>query len=427
MTEVREPDSRIELKPAEESRQTLVSRALAPIRWAKGREVAPLGTENVGMRLRDPLELAPKRKFNILRWSFVAIVVLPILISGVYLYAFASDIYVSETRFAVLHVDSSSKEGSKSEASSSPLMGGANLGGQDSEIVASYIHSPSIIADLASSVDVRAIFSRSEADFWARLPKDASAEDLSTYWNKMISVYIESSSGIITVSASAFRRDDSQVLAQAILESCRKLVNSMSQKIRDDLSGQAEDEVRRSEGEVRFALADLTAFRNSQHLIDPIKQATSTSMLISGLMTERIELETTLFIAQRAQGPDAPGLSLKRDRLESINKQIKQLQDQIAGNAGSENMATTLAAFEELEIKRQFAERMYGFARDGVERARLAAQQKSIYLAAFVRPSLPQDFTYPVRGTDLGLIALVGLMTWLSGLTITASILDHRL
>ena len=432
MTDVREQEPRIELKLAEESRQTLVSRALAPIRRATGREVLPARDESpardVALRMRDPLDLERKPKFNLLRWSFAIVVILPTIVSGLYLFVMASNIYVSETRFAILQVEQPKGKSSGSETGSPLTGGGANLGGQDAEIVANFIHSPAIIQDVSRNVDVRAIFSRPEADYWARLSKNASTEELTTFWNKMISVYIESTSGIVSVSASSFRREDSLALADAILESSKNLVNSMSQKIRDDASSQAAEEVRRSESEVRFALADLTAFRNSQHLIDPVKEATSTATLIGALMAERIEIETSLFIAKRAQGPDAPGLALKRDKLESINQQIKQLQDQVAGTSeSSKNLANTLAAFEELEIKRQFAERMYGFARDGVERARMTAQQKSIYLAPFVPPSLPQDYMFPLRGTDFSLIALASLMCWLSGLTISASILDHRL
>ena len=51
----------------------------------------------------------------------------------------------------------------------------------------------------------------------------------------------------------------------------------------------------------------------------------------------------------------------------------------------------------------------------------------SIYLAVFMPPTLPQDYTYPNRYTTLMLVSLTAVMTWISGATITASILDHRL
>ena len=63
----------------------------------------------------------------------------------------------------------------------------------------------------------------------------------------------------------------------------------------------------------------------------------------------------------------------------------------------------------------------------GLERARLASIRQSIYLAVFVPPTLPQDFSYPERYVDLFFVLLVSFMTWSSGAVITASVLDHRL
>ena len=71
------------------------------------------------------------------------------------------------------------------------------------------------------------------------------------------------------------------------------------------------------------------------------------------------------------------------------------------GKEISKNLAATLSQFEQLELRRQFSERMYGFARDGVERARIAAERQQIYLATFAPPSLPQDYSYPAAGDRL--------------------------
>jgi Capsule polysaccharide export protein len=308
------------------------------------------------------------------------------------------------------------------------LTGNHNLGGEDAEIVANYIHSRAIIDDVSRSVDVRGIFQRPEADFYARLKTNASAEDLLDYWNQMVTVYIEASSGIVTLSVSAFRREDSLLLAKAILKSSDTLVNSLSRKVRADAMKTAEEEVRRSDGEVRFALANLTSFRNSHRIIDPVQSSENTGKLLMQLLSDKIETEGTLYVAERTQGANAPGVSSIRAKLDSINQHVADLQDQMAGKKQvSRNLAATLAEFESLELKEKFAERMYGFARDGVERARVAAIRQTVYLAVFVQPSLPQEFTYPQRTTNFFLFAAAALVLWVCGVTVTASILDHRL
>ena len=386
-------------------------------------------------RLPEPAVAMPRQPFPIIRWSFALVVLLPSLAFGLYLFFVACDQYVAEARFAVRPADpiaggdTADVEPSKGQAGgASYLMGGENLGGENAEIVANYIHSRAIVDDVSRTLDVRAIFRRPEADLSTRLAESASAEDLAAYWNRMVSVYIEASSGIVTLSVSTFRRADAVTLANAILKSSDALVNSLSNKIRTDAMKTAEDEVRRSDGEVRFALATLTTFRNAHHLIDPVQTSEAAGKLLLQLLSDKIETEAALYVTQRTRGPDAPGINAVRARLDSISQHITTLQDQMAGDRHvSQNLAATLAQFADLELKTQFAERMYGFARDGVERARVAAIRQTVYLAVFVPPSLPQDATYPLRAKDLLLFGLACLMVWICGVTITASILDHRL
>ena len=409
--------------------------------------VRPAGMERRGeIDLRGDLATAtrPKRRFGLGGWSFIAIVVLPILAAGMYFFAVARDQYTAEASFAVRQAESfgtSDLSGGGSgggagggTSSAQPvttgsIIGGtANLGGQDSEIVANYIHSRAIIDALSQSIDVRAIFQRPEADFWARLPDHASEEDLTKYWNKMVSVYIQASSGIVTVSVSAFRRDDALTLVNGVLKASEQLVNTLSDKIRADAMRTAENEVRTGEGQVRFALAQLMEFRNAKHLIDPVKSSQANSKLLQQLLLDKIDAESQLFIAQKTTGVDAPGLNSLKAKLDSINMHVTDLKDQMAGNKEvSTNLAATISQFEQLELNKQFAERMYGFARDGVERARIASERQQIYLATFVPPTLPQDSSYPLRWTDFLLIALGAIMFWICCVTITASIKDHRL
>ena len=466
MTDVRDRDPPIDLK-AEPDATPVRMPAVSPLQIAelkvpevpgpgtltpaaRGKDLGP--ANRTGIEARDDADLRgglvsatrPKRRSWLGGWIFVAIVVLPTLAAGVYFFAIARDQYTAEASFAVRQAESFSTSdlsgggsaggaqggtaGAQPVTAGSIIGGTANLGGQDAEIVANYIHSRAIIDALSQSIDVRAIYRRPEADFWARLPDNASEEELTSYWNKMVSVYIQASSGIVTVSVSAFRRDDALTLANGVLKASEQLVNALSDKIRADAMRTAENEVRLSEGQVRFALAQLMDFRNAKHLIDPVKSSQANSKLLQQLLIDKIDAEGQLFVAQKTTGADAPGLNSLKAKLDSINMHVTELKDQMAGNKEvSTNLAATISQFEQLELKKQFAERMYGFARDGVERARVASERQQIYLATFVPPTLPQDYSYPLRWTDFLLIALAAIMFWICCVTITASIKDHRL
>lgn len=444
MTDIRDREPEIELVaeetriegravPVQMPRASLVGRALTPFKRTKSRELTvPAAKFSI-----SPDQLVePRGRFKMLIiLTLFVVVALPTVAAGVYLFAFSSDQYVAEARFAVRNAEAPSgadgvvgEVGGIGGGAAALLGGGPNLAGEDAGIIASYIHSRAAIEDISRQIDIRAIFERPEADFWARLPSNATAEDLSKYWNRMVTIYIETSSGIVQVSVSAFRRQDALDLTKAILTASEKLANSLNLKMQADQTRLAEDEVRRSEGSVRFALADLTSFRNSQHLIDPVESAQSTGKLLLQLMGDKIETEGKLYVMQRAQGANAPGIIGIKARLDSINTHVTELQNQMAGDKeASKNMAATLSRFEELELKKVFAEKMFEFARQGLERARLSSIRQSIYLAVFVPPTLPQDYTYPERYLDLFFVLLVSFMTWSSGAVMSASVLDHRL
>ncbi len=361
--------------------------------------------------------------------SFIVLVLIPAAVGIVYLVVVASDQFTAEARFAVRAADDAQER--KPQLSSlltSLTTSASSFAQQDAEIVSSYIRSRAIIDDLDGIIDLRAIFRRPEADFWARLPDDASAEALRDYWLQMVSAYLETVSGIVIVKVRAFRREDALALTTAILEASERLVNSISLRARADAMRRAEEEVRRADGSMRLALADLAHFRDATGIIDPVKSADLAVQLLLQLMRDKIKIETELYIAQRVASADAPGIAPMRARLESVESQIARTKAELAGESPqARNLAAALVEFEELEVKRQFAESVYGFARDGLDRARIAAERQTIYVTVFVPPALPQEVSYPLRLTFSALIAIGLAVTWGTGAMICASVMDHRL
>ena len=78
-----------------------------------------------------------------------------------------------------------------------------------------------------------------------------------------------------------------------------------------------------------------------------------------------------------------------------------------------------------LEIDEQIAARVYERALDALQDARNAAAQQSIYLAAFVRPALPQDSTYPIRWRVMLETALISFAAWCLLQLLYHGIRDH--
>ena len=186
MTDVRDRDTPTELKVdvGAPARQPLVARAPAPAKRGKSQLPAPHGAFDPQGGLAPGSK--PRRRFGLGSWSFIGLVLLPIMAAGAYLFFVARDQYTAEASFAVRQAESiastdllsktggSGGSGESSQAAApsggSILSGTVNLGGQDAEIVANYIHSRAIIDAISPTLDIRAIYTRPEADFFAKLP-----------------------------------------------------------------------------------------------------------------------------------------------------------------------------------------------------------------------------------------------------------------
>ena len=359
--------------------------------------------------------------------TFVLLVLAPSFATIVYFAFLASDQYVSETRFAVRNAPSVEGGGDGKNMLAS-LIGGTGSASEDAYVVTSYIRSRAIIDDLAPLIDLRAVFRRPEADFWARLPKNASPEAMLDYWNTMVWTYIDGPSGIVTVRARAFRADDALALTKAVITLSEKLANDVSARARADTMRRAEIEVRRSGGLVEAALQDMRRYRETEGFISPLAAATSASQLLMQAMGDKIRMENDLFVATRAMSPNAPTLRDLKTRVEVVDDQIAQLKAKLTGDSKEgRSVSTSLVRFEELELKRIFAEKLFSMAQDSLERARLAAERQNIYVSVFVPPGLPEEARYPERLGFSIVIPMGLLIIWGIGALIVATVEDHRI
>lgn len=364
--------------------------------------------------------------------SFVGIVIIPAFLTMLYLIFWASDVYIAEARFAVRKAASSQSSTDKAASAVSAISGGGAGGGgmadQEAHIVANYLRSRAAIEDIQRDVNVLEIFQRPEADFWARLKRYPTKEELGDYWNTMVSAYVDGPSGVVSVSAKAFRAEDAKRLVEAFIHSSERLANQLSDRARRDAMLKSETEVRRTEASVLQALADLRIYRDQEGFITPLMEATSTSKLLAETMSERIKLQNDYFVAARALSPDAPSVLRLRNRLDSLDAEIEKLKGQLTSRSGEgRSVSASLVKFEELEMRRIFAEKMYSLAQDALERSRVRAEQQAVYVSVFVPPYLPQEARFPERYSMSLIISIGFLLIWAVAALAAAAIEDHTL
>ena len=368
--------------------------------------------------------VAPRRRRSRLGWfSFVIVVVIPVMAAAYYYFLVAADQYVSEFRFALRSVEPERHDPALLlQESIAPSAIGVDL-----YVVVQYLASRAITDDLSATLDLRQMFSRSEADWPARLDLPVSIEELVRYWKRQVDAFFDATNGTIVVKARAFTPQDALSLAEGILASSERLVNDLSARARRDALRNAEDEVGRAEKRLKLALTRLREFRDKEGIIDPRKTADATVALAGRVRDELVRADTELSTLKHYMRDDAPSIKMLEARVQSLQAQRRAVESEVTDTqkTRSEALSRVMGSYEQLESERTFAENTYQHALQAFDRSRINADRQQVYLATFVRPTLPEEALYPRRLQGLAVVFLIAIVIWAIGGVAVQSIRDH--
>jgi capsular polysaccharide transport system permease protein len=364
-----------------------------------------------------------RRRLPVSLISFLVFVVLPVACAGIYYFLVAADQYVAEFRFGLR-----SAEPVRTEAGA--LLQGnlaATQIGLDSYVIVQYIASRAIVDDLCKTLDLRRMFSSNAADWPARLHAPVPIEELVEYWKGQVDAFFDATNGTIVVRARAFTAPDALVLAQGILASSERLVNSLSARARRDSVRNSEKEVQAAERRLTAALAQLRDFRDKQGLIDPHKAADASAALAGRLQDEIVQTGAELSTLREFVHGDAPALEILAARIRSLEAEQQSVESEVTDTekTRAQALSRVMGAYEELEGERRFAENAYQHALEALDRARIDADRQQIYVADFVQPSLPEEALYPRRLRSLGIVLVIAFAIWAIGSLTIRSVRDH--
>lgn len=357
--------------------------------------------------------------------SFLLFVIVPTLVAGWY-YAFvASDIYVSETKFAV-----------RGEVEKLPGHAEGNIlskltslnSNQDAFIVASYIQSTSLLDELDKHDAVRSIYTSPGIDVVSRLAADPSAERLRKYWNKMVHVEVDNLSGVVTLDVEAFTPKDALDTSKAIVSASEKLVNEISVRRREDAVSFATDEMGRAEARLKAARTAVQQFRDRAGVLDPVKSAEADMKLGMQLLANKIDIQNELGTTSGLLSKSAPSVQVLTARLASLNGQIRELNKRLTDtdSADARTASRALSEFENVELEQQFATKLYEITQTALQTAKLNAARQQIYLVTFVQPALAEEPTLPRRTGSVMVAFVVCAVLWSIAALLTAAVKDHN-
>jgi capsular polysaccharide transport system permease protein len=369
-------------------------------------------------RLRQRLRVRLPRLSPI----FYGAVVVPTLLAGIYYGLIASDVYISESRFIVRSPQRPVQAGVLGSFLQST---GISHSQDDTYAVQDFITSRDALRQLDQRLSLGKMFSQPDIDFLNRfgaLDWDKSFERLYRYYKKRVAVEYDSTSSISTLRVSAFTAQDANRINDLLLGMSEQLVNQMSDRARRDIVVYAQGEVDQAERRAADAALALAAFRNRNVVVDPEKQSTYQLQQVSKLQDELIATRTQ--VAQlKAVSPDSPQITMLQIKIDTLQSAIDAETAKVAGRNGS--LSGKAAAYERVELEREFADKQLGIALAGLEAARNEAQHQQLYLERIVQPNLPDIAIEPRRFRSVVIVLLLGLLAWGILSLLLTSIREH--
>ena len=357
--------------------------------------------------------------------SFIALVILPVLLTAGYLWLIAKDQYASTLAFSIRQEDMSS---------SLDILGGiTDLGGgsnSDTDILYEFIRSQELVSDIDDKLDLEGMFSRPWPmdPVFAYNPK-GTIEDLIRHWKRKVQITYDSSSKLITLRVLAFDPDDAQIIAKEVLDESTRMINALSEDVREDATRYALQEVDRAVERLKQARSELTSFRLRSQIVDPQADLQGQMGVLNSLQAQLANSLIELDLLRGSSNPTDPRIAQTERRIEVIEKRISEerLKFGTGGDGpGGEDYATIVADFERLTVDLQFAEETYRAALVSYDSALAEAKRKSLYLAAHIQPTKAERSDFPRRWTLQALTSFFLLISWSIGVLIYYSIRDRR-
>jgi capsular polysaccharide transport system permease protein len=362
------------------------------------------------------------RLFAVLNIWFWAIVGVPSLVAAVYYFGIASNQYSSEAEFVVRGPGSSKPLGGVAG-----LLQGSAMGGQDDAMmVQEFIMSRDAVRQLDRDDDLRAILDRPEGDFVSRFPGliywRNDFEALYKAYSRFVSVDFNQATNVSKLQVKAYRPEDAQKIAKALLAASERLINQLNERARQDAVSSFQTEVEATQKQIAAIQTQLTAYRMREQMLDPKSAAEGPLKLVGDLNRQRADAQAALTDALR-NSPNSPQILVLRTRLASLGKLIVEERSKITGDSGSVAAAET--GYEHLDVARRLAEGQLASAYKSLEAAQLDAQRQQLYLETIAQPNLPDFPLYPKRIVSFSMVLATCLLAYGIAWLLVASVREH--
>lgn len=364
--------------------------------------------------------------------SFIACVLVPTFLIACYMGLIARDRYTSTIGFTV-------RSGNSDSGTSSLLGGLATFTGTsasgDSDILNQFIRSQQMVTAVNQKLDLHQMYS----DKWwldpvfSLLP-NASIEDMTSYWARVVKVSYDSSTGLMEIEVNAFSPEDATKISSEILEQSQLLINAINDNAHRDAIRYAQDELTIAQDRLKQIRTDVMEFRTRTRIVDIQADVQGRMSVLAQLQGQLSQEQVALRDLISSTRADDPRIAQAQRRIDALNARIDAQRNDLA-QANSQIMEspdnTTLgypeaiSQYEALQTDMEFAQKSYVAAMAALDAARMSAMQQNRYLATYIQPTVAQDALYPQRLQIIALSLLFLSLIWGIGVMVLYSVREH--
>ncbi|MGF1642262.1 MAG: hypothetical protein ACFCUJ_01370 [Thiotrichales bacterium] len=347
---------------------------------------------------------------------------IPMLLAAFYWGYFASDRYVSESKFVMQRSGNAPTAGMDLAA----MIGAGGSESRDSMILREYVLSHDMLDYLTATLQLRDHFSATSIDYLSRLDAQASREDYLEYYRKRISVEFDAASSMITLRVQAFNREMARRIVEAIVKQSERFTNVVGHQMAEEQMAFATGQLQRAQDQLRKVKQGMLSFQNEHNIVSPKGESEAVSSIIMGMEVELAGKKAELKTVTTFLNPTAPEVARLKAEIDSLDNQIRAERKKIVGSDVASPLNDLTVRFEEMQMNLEFGSDIYRSTLSALESARIDASRKLKHLVIVQSPNLPESAEYPRRFYNLvTFFAFVVMLYWIGRLAV-ATIKDHK-
>lgn len=356
--------------------------------------------------------------------AFCLIVILPTLVSALYLGLFAANQYESSADFIVRRADSVASSSSMGQMLGFTLGGGGT--GPDAVMVQEYLLSHDAVAQLSRKGDLVNVFRRPEADLLSALwPAHPTPERLLAFYRRHVDVQGDETSGILHLTVHSFRPEDSYRIAHQLIDMGEQQINAINDRTYNDNIASSQRELNQARQQLADIQSSLTSYRRTHEDVDPESTGRAQLTLVTGLTTNLVDARARLRAMEGVISHDSP-------QYRAMTRQVQALEAQIAGQSSKiagpdHSVANRLSEYEQLVIQRDEIAKVYAEAAVHLQSAQAEARRKQLYLIRVIQPNMPVKSEFPKRWQTIASIFAGLFFAYAIGWLLWTGVKEHSM